>query len=955
MAQCNNPKIINTANVDQFGFSVVFDPYGKKVTFDISELTIFSGGGQANISNVTFVLTDPLNEEHTLTIDPSNNELDGEITGLSQASLYFGMYNVVATLTEADASVYTITHDYNVCHDPRLTAQNYIATTGKGESCIDVNVDCGRAIMDIYNRANMKYAGMQPITELTSYNGTITYPDNYQEQVSFTFAPYQLNLANSITGMYQVSLLVTAYYDLGCEGKLAIQYRGKVNKDIQCGAAMCDLNCCWQEALEIVNKGGSAGAQMAEKMQLATYWYNAAMGQWFCGNNNDYEIEKVKEILNCDCKCQKAVLIQPRPITYAGKNLIGSCGTTITEDENGDYLFHSFVYQVSARPGDSKITTTTVQTNPCTKTTYIELDCNAIQECILEVIAGSDAVLQQWQNVLGISGCPCDGVTTSNEPTVVSVETATDDYGTLEPNYFVKNDVVTGVTYEDDSQVTGGTFAFTEYQDQVISQNGIVQTQGANITLPCSVCGESLAESEGQLITYVNTTCSCRKPHICDIETPKVPYSERYSIHYRFNPQFEDMPVVTSNEVINGVQYTIQKLIFADSYTSGANEGESYIRYIKFKTDTNGNTTFEETRTLFGAKKPVGGALTTYNNTAGDMVVFDRASSINIDHSEVVNGMPVLYFVTFGGAVCRAVRTNTGNCDERKNWTIYVIRDLQSANKRLFGMKKWYVDANGNQTFLIYNTTDTNITILTFSNTGSKNDDANWSYTTIGIDLVSDNGNFNVDLSEDRIFLFGNVGVTSNGDLRISQYSGTNSISDLTNSANYNTYPICSNDATGPTTYTDGPGGTATIYRPYWMQKITVSGEDRYYFGNSSPSTANNYQQWSYLRYFVYRGDDPVIPDSWEFITEIVTNTNSDTPYGDGSWVSGVSSNVNGLSLGMAYVEDLGWVSLGLNGARLFNFNTQDVTIITGQPSANADIDNTNEQMDTQFEYKLTC
>lgn len=949
MAQCNNPKIINTANVDQFGFSVVFDPYGKKVTFDISELTIFSGGGQANISNVTFVLTDPLNEQHTLTIDPSNNELDGEITGLSQASLFFGMYNVVATLTEADSSVYTITHDYNVCHDPRLTAQNYIATTGKGESCIDVNVDCGRAIMDIYNRANMKYAGMQPITELTSYNGTITYPDNYQEQVSFTFAPYQLNLANSITGMYQVSLLVTAYYDLGCEGKLAIQYRGKVNKDIQCGAAMCDLNCCWQEALEIVNKGGSAGAQMAEKMQLATYWYNAAMGQWFCGNNNDYEIEKVKEILNCDCKCQKAVLIQPRPITYAGKNLIGSCGTTITEDENGDYLFHSFVYQVSARPNDDKITTTTVQTNSCTKTTYIELDCNAIQECILEVIAGSDAVLTQWQDVLGInSRCPCDDVTITNTPTLVEVTTLTDDFDKLADTYFVKNDVVTGVKYDDGTTIVGGTFDSAEYHDQVIQQSGLVTTQGAEFTFPCSVCGGSLIGQSGKLISHINTTCSCRKSFQCDISIDKVDYSERYATPYRFNPQIEDAPVISGNEVIDGVPYQTRKLIFADSYTSGANEGDSYIREMKFKIDSLGNVSFVETRTLFGAKA-ISSPTTTYNNIAGDQVNFDRASALNLDFSEIVNGYPVIYFVTFGGAVCRAVRANTGNCDERANWIIYVIKDLQSTSKILYGMKKWYVDENGNQTFMYYNNSDADILLLNYSGVGSKNDSANWTSTIIGnISISGNNANFNIELDRDYIFTYGT------GQMKLTIYSGTNSLADLQNNANYTQTNIANGGiSASEISYIDATGATATVWKPYWLQKVEVGAEDRYYFGNTGTNSSSNYQQWSYLRYFVQIDGDPASPASWEFHTDIIVNTNS--ILSDGTWVTGVSTNANGMSLGMCEVPDYGWVSLNFFGAKLFDFDASSNEIITGQAALNGDLDDSQPQMDTQWSYNLDC
>ena len=941
---CLNPSYINTANVYDFGYSVLFNPYAKTITISIDGYTTFKTGGEANITSIAFTITNENSDTYTGTINPSTGGDSVTISNVSGGDLFFGQYTVVGVLTEANASTYSVQSVYQVCKDAKLNNANF----ANGSSCLSVDVNCGSATMVIKDGNNFKYNGMTP--DSFTYSGSVTYPNNYNEQLNFTAVPYQLSLANSISGMYQVSLLTTAFYDLGCNGTLTIQYRSQVNKDVQCGAGMCDLTCCWMEAIDIKERGGTQGALMAEKLEEANPYYVEAFLLWSCGKNNDKAVAKVREILNCECKCSENVLIQPNPITFGTANLSGDCGTTVTLDENGDILIHSFAYTIAkGDSGDLAFTLSTTQVDECTKRTTITFDYDVLQQSILTAIAGNQTYIQNWQDVLGISECPCDDVTTLSIPQLLEVLTQSSDFNKLEDTNFVKNDVVTGVKYEDGSQISGGTFGYTEIIDQVISQQGLIQTQGEEITLPCSVCGESLVGASGKLITYINSNCGCRQPHECDIEVQPVDYSERYAIPYRFNPQIDDAPLITSTEVIDGQVYTITKLIFADSYIGGSNSGDSMIRYIKFKTNSIGTTTFEETRTLFGAKRLGGASATTYNNSVGDVVFFDRASAINLDHSEIVNGYPVMYFVTFGGAICRAVRENSGNCDERKNWTVYVIKDLQSPAKNLYGLKKWYVDANGNQTFLYYSATDAKVYLLNYTNIGAKNNSSNWTTTDLSIPLSSTNGNINVEITKGYIYLLGE------NSIQLVIYSGTNSLANLQNPSSYNDYVICDGVASSPISYVDGLGGSATIYLPYWVQKITVGSEDRYYFGNASISSANNYKDWSYLRYFVYRGDDPTIEDSWDFNTDIIVNVNNDSPYGQGTWVSDSSSLVNGMSLGMCEIPNLGNISLGLYGARLFDFDGTEVTVISGQDTAGGDLDTTEPQMDTQFKYTLSC
>lgn len=925
-----NTKTINTTNVVTFGFTTSFDPYNTKVIISIAEETIFQPGGEANISNIALTITDPLNEEHTGTIDPSSSETEVEITGFSGASLFFGNYHVKGVLTEADASTYEIEFDINVCKPENMTAQNFI------KGCLEVNVDCGRAVMEIYEKTKMLFNGKLPEKQNISYNGSITYPNNYLEQINnIDYLTYSLDLTDSITGMYQIAMVTTATFDLDCGSKLLIQYRTKVNQDVQCGAGMCDLNCCWADALEIVAKGGSKGAQMEDKMKLASYYFNAAVAMWSCGNNNEFFIQKVKEILNCDCVCDKSLLIQPRPITYGAKNLIPSCGTSISIDENGDYKFHSFVYVIT--PTDSKIKVNTVQTSECTKTTYISLDCAEVEKCIFDFLSDSDNedILIQWQQLLNTaSKCPCDDVEVTNS--IELTEVITDlDMPLLADINFTRNEKITGLKYAVEIAVTGGTLQFAQYLETITGNVVQINTGAAqDIVMPCSLCANSVITNANtnKIYTNVFTTCGCIKNYETPETISKIELSERYFSANRFNAQIDDYPITTYSEVIDGITYTMQKLYFTD-----LQPGYNAIRATIFKTDNVGNTTLHETRTIIGAV-PANLTDPTINNTWGNYVNIGRTFSLNLDMSEIVNGEPVIYFLNYTGFVCRAVRERSSECDERANWKVYV---LASTGHLLIGMKKWFVDANNNQTFLFNDINTTKTYLLNFDNTGSKNDGSNWTTTDL---LITSTNDFNLDLTKNYIFVFGP------SIMKLVIYSGTNSLTQLQNPALYNEYVLCNNASASETSYIDGPGSTATLANPFVMQKVIVGLEERFYFSNESLDPTNNYIKYSYLRYMVYRGADPTLPDSWEFETEIVPSNNSILI--DGSYNPGVSTNINGASQGMVYIQDLGWITMFIHGIKVIDFVAHTVVNFSGQAVANGDLDIQNDFMDTQFKIE---
>lgn len=923
---CENPIYINTTNVDYFGFSTTFNPYAKTVKFNIAGYTEFKTGGDANITQINFEVTDPQENIYTGTIDPSGAETELALTGLVGGLLYFGTYHIKGTLVEADASITVIEFDVEVCDNNLLKSSNFI------KGCINAEANCLTAKLTITDENSYIY-NKKTATNVT-WDAKLWLPNSPNGSLfeyNFNDLPYVKNLAGYYTGKYQLSVTSVATYELTCASFLDITYESSLTKTVDCTASICELNCCWTESNEIANGGGQKAGQMQEKLLQAQPYYMEAMGNYICGKNAEKAIDKVNDILGCECTCRQYI-IQPAPITLGTKNVFGDCGTVVTLDDNGDIHIHSFSFTFAkGDPTDLGYTITTTQINECTKKTVIVFDYDVFQQNILTAISNNPTFILNWQEVLGIKDCPCDDVILGNTPELIEVF-GNPEFSKLQDTNFVKNDIITAIEYKDLSAIVGGDLLYTEYYDQVIQQQGVVQIYpNQDIILPCTICGDSIANKEGyKLVSKTHSSCGCEDITECDLSTLQVPYSERYDSSYRFNPQIEDAPTITYSEIIDGNTYTMTKLYMADTDSTN-----SLVRAVIFKTDNVGDTTLHETRTIMGAKT---GAFTpTINNTWGNFAVFDRPSSMNLDMTEIVNGEPVLYFVTYAGYVCRAVRERSSECDERANWKVYVIG---TTGNSMYGMKKWITDANGNYSFVLFNSTTNGLYSFTYSGTGSKNDVANWTITNISISVDT---NFNIELTKKYLFTL------STGLVKIVIYIGTSSIADIMNPAKYNEYDICANQSPTATGFTNGIGLTADVWQPTWIQKITVGIEDRYYFGNLDLDISNNYIKHSYIRYFVFTGSDETNPSDWTFYSEI--NPSNNSILSDGTW--GVSTtNVNGASQGMTYIADLGWVSGFIYGLKVFDFDNKVVTIISGQAVANGDLV-IDEIMDTQFEYLL--
>ena len=401
---CANPIAINNGTVNNFGFTTVFNPYAKTVTFETSGLSTFVDDYGVI---AVFRVTDPsgniignIDYDDSLPDNTINIATESSVTMslISGGVLFFGNYLIEGRIYSDITTYNDISFEVEVCFDGRLENSNYI------KGCITVDTNCSTAKMSIKEQTNFKYNGLTPTSK--TYLGKLTYPDNYIAQKTFTYVPYSVSLNGSITGLYQVSVTSTARYQLDtCKCYLDTTFISKWADEISCAGALSTILCCWTQSLEIKNRGGSLGAQMSDKLDEAAPIFNMALLQELSGKNSELAVKELQKLLGCDCKCQKGLTIQSNPITLNGKNIIGACGLTATEDDDSITL-STYIIELGACEETSGFSFEKT-VDSCTQTWCLTVDYDVVQQQVLNAIAADSDNITNWQNVLGIGSCPC--------------------------------------------------------------------------------------------------------------------------------------------------------------------------------------------------------------------------------------------------------------------------------------------------------------------------------------------------------------------------------------------------------------------------------------------------------------------------------------------------------------------------------------------------------------------
>lgn len=1059
---CYNPKAVNDGKTLNFGFSTVFNPYLKTVTFDRSGLSTFTSTTGVYFS---FKITDPNGSDSgALTygsggMDVATGDTSKTIALTTGGILFYGTYTITARCWK-DGSHYTdLVYTVEVCYDSRLNNDNSI--TG----CITVDTNCSTAYLTIKEQTNFKYNGLSPDSK--SYAGTLDYPNNYLSQKAFSYVPYSVSLDGSITGLYQIKVTTTARYDLGCYAYLDVTYISQDNPQVTCSGALSTILCCWTQSMEIANRGGTIGAAMADKLQEAAPIFNMALLQEFNGKNSEVSVKELQRLLGCDCKCQAGLTIQANPILLNGKNVIGECGTTVTDGE--DITIHSYNIVIGTCDSGTGFSFTQT-TNGCNKEWCMTVDITTLTQNVYNEIAGDSDTLILWKDLLN-DGCPCKtSVTlisqTGQPPTEAAplsfsqvvlcngniltfdVELAesiadivkflndnstTNDYGVfsaspdgtgivttydsencnitiylyetcsttiivngddiviasnrfanyytvLDDMYFTKSDRVVSFTLTDESGITGGTLSSIEISETTTGGSATVSTLGDDFNLvvtpatEAAQCGTALVAKTGTMTQALTTTKNCTQSMICATSYQRIPYSERHGIPYRMNPQINDLPYYGDYIYLNETSL----------------KGEGVIRTYNCETSS---SQYHETRQIAG-KSSQTGTPTTVTNVTGDAVEYLYPSGVYADKATISNSHATLYFATFGGCICKLVRTSTTNCDERANWTNYIIAGgnrtgttsvesgavLGSAFSfnTPYGLKR-FGTINGQPSFIVDDHGNSRYLLLYYNDAtlvASPNLSTSWSLNSMPALTWLGNININTELditgaSKPCIYMYGAGGISKQF------YKGSlTSLTEIRGTSGgtywYAPYTIC---ATGNGVPTDGTGDVAIVHNPIFLSQINYDGKTVYVFCEEYAGGGYPPAGYQTLRGF-YANASPIYSADtaaeFTFITVVTDNSAAYSKFGN-------RSAANGLSEGMFYHPTKSrYLEFSFAGGirTLASTNTTQAIVTgtgagniilyaneSGGAAANADgtgaaptaSDTTTGVVDTNYKLKITC
>ncbi len=341
-----NPKQINSANVSAFGYIATFDLEAAKLILDWSAVTTFIGSGIDNITAIRFKVTDPTGMailESSLTPAIVTTPIEVDIN----FKFGFGFYTISATLVEANGDEHLVEYSKEICEPKGWMEKGYCQAT------VDHIVDCFAPSIQISETTLYNYLQKQPVSKVMA--GKLFYPEQILEAIDFDFMPFLITGNEGIyTGSYQLRAVTNALYDLGDQIYVSIPYKVGKEFKVDCNNRLGDVMCCLNDMYDVAKDASSAAGKLAaEKIAKASPSLLLALMKEYSGKDASAELEKVKEILGCDCGCGSES-VEPRLINNnnLGYNIIGEnaakvvgsmAGSTVSFNLNVKHILLSLI------------------------------------------------------------------------------------------------------------------------------------------------------------------------------------------------------------------------------------------------------------------------------------------------------------------------------------------------------------------------------------------------------------------------------------------------------------------------------------------------------------------------------------------------------------------------------------------------------------------------------------
>lgn len=394
-----NPTIINTVNVQQFGFAGEFNLLTKKLILSVADMSVFNPSGATNLTSIVFNVTDPIGYH----FDPVTVNLStlAAVEIALGSNISFGYWKISAVLTEQDGRVYTVEVDKQIC-----IPEAWDGKTSKGE--FEINVNCNTAKATVYDKTKYSYAKTEAIAKI--YTGKLFYPDNILNETTITFTPFQVGGASGLySGIYRINNVTLALYAIGDAISVSIPYKTIYDQEVECTNSLRNVLCCIEEAYSTVaaNGNNTIGSSMQGKLNLITPTLMVAIMKDQNGKNVAEEVKTIRKILSCDCGCNKNEFVERSLIGGADNvTVVGANATTVTPLTSGDNIEYTvsskLVSVVKSNLSDTAITISKTE-NSGTIVYAIGLNYAVISNTILTTIKGDTTLTQLFNEIVATS------------------------------------------------------------------------------------------------------------------------------------------------------------------------------------------------------------------------------------------------------------------------------------------------------------------------------------------------------------------------------------------------------------------------------------------------------------------------------------------------------------------------------------------------------------------------
>lgn len=444
---------VNSANIGNFGFSVVVDLLNRTMLFDTSVLTTYNGSGISLVQGISFSVVD---QDGVILADidwtsPQINPDISQVWTLDLTSVNFAFlyqnYKIFGSIKDQNGVVYsTLPVVKKICEPTGVTEDGYVP------GLFQVEANCTDNVLTVKELTLLAYADKIPFSVTKS--GSLYYPTGTISPIAFTSTPWSNNVIS--TGENRINCTTVARYDMADDVYVDVTYKTSQVFPVTCNNVLGDLSCCLVslENTAKIHCNDAIGANAREQMNKVSFTLMTAVTKQINGQDASAEVAWIKKTLNCNCGANSVQQNEVTPINPIVNNIVlsGVGGTTIAAPTitgiTKTYNIASKVYQVGKSDVLDLSYSITVDTATSNTVKYKIAFNTAVMAQYLLTAIGADPTLITQLNAL-ISPATSYDLTNLNGGCIVDLSSN---------NYFVSFHVPNNAVLVKSVKINGTTY-----------------------------------------------------------------------------------------------------------------------------------------------------------------------------------------------------------------------------------------------------------------------------------------------------------------------------------------------------------------------------------------------------------------------------------------------------------------------------------------------------------------